>query len=198
MRDALRGSWYLLVTSVVGIAWASLLLSLIAAGIGTLIVAIGAFVLIGTAELVHRVEDAEVERAARFLATEMPRSATERVAGQAPATLPTRLRDEWTPARRRQALAGVARLVTGTVLLTLTIVLWTIPLALVSTPMLAAADLEPTDWTKHVESIVDVGEWPAAAAMSVAGILLLPVAAFALRHLATAVATRTVVKAAGS
>ena len=51
MRDVFRSTWYLLVTSVMGIAWATCLLSLLATGVSTLVVVIGAFVLIATARL---------------------------------------------------------------------------------------------------------------------------------------------------
>ena len=75
MRDALRGSWYLLVTSLIGIAWASFLLSLLATGVGTLVVVVGAFVLIATTRLIDWVETIEVSRAARFLRAEVASSA---------------------------------------------------------------------------------------------------------------------------
>ena len=191
MSETLRGSWYLLVTSVIGIAWASTLVSLLATGVGTLVVVVGAFILLVTPRLVHWIEDVEVARAARFLHTEVPTSASDRAAGPAPATLPGRLRHEWTPRTCRRTLVGLLGMVTGPALLSLTIVLWAVPLGLATTPILTAVGLEPTEWTDHIESVVDVGERPAAIAMTAVGFLLVPVAAVAIRRLATALAART-------
>ena len=190
MREALRASWYLLVTSVIGIAWATLLVTLLATGVGTLIIVIGVFVLIATARLVHWVETEEVERAARFLHTEPPTSASDPALGLTPVTLPARLRYAWTPSTLSGALAGLLRMVTGPLLLTVTVVLWAVPLGLVATPILLAADLEPTEWTEHIDSVVDVAEWPLAIAMSVVGLLLLPLAAISIQRLATVLASR--------
>ncbi len=196
MRDTLRATWYLLVTSVVGIAWASLLVSLLATGVGTLVIVVGAFILMATARLVHLVEAAEVGRAARFLHAEVPTTVVEPAIGPPPATVPARLRQEWTSSTVRGALAGVARMATGPALLAVTIVLWAVPLGLASTPILVAADLEPTKWTEHVESVVDVAERPSAIAMTVVGLLLSPLAAVGVQRLAAATAERTLAVAA--
>jgi hypothetical protein len=87
-------------------------------------------------------------------------------------------------------------MITRPVLLTVTIVLWAIPIGLVTTPILVAVGLEPTSWTEHIESVVDVAEWPFAIAMSVVGLLLVPFAAVIIRRLATVFAERTLAVAA--
>ena len=191
MSETLRGTWYLLITSVIGIAWASALVSLLATGVGTLVIVVGAFILLVTARLVHLVEDAEVARAARFLRTEVAGSGSDRIPGPAPATLPARLRNEWTSRTCRRALVGLLRMAIGPVLLSVMIVLWAVPLGLAATPILTAAGLEPTGWTDHIASVVDIGRWPAAVAMSVVGIVLVPLAAVAVRRLATVLAATT-------
>ncbi|MDJ0770112.1 MAG: sensor domain-containing protein [Ilumatobacter sp.] len=191
MREALRGTWYLLVTAVVGIAWASCLVSLLAAGIGLLVVVVGVFVLIATADLIRWIDDAEVVRAARYLRTERPTGRpSEHDARPEPVALPDRLRRAWASGMTQRAFKGIVRMVTGPALLSVTITLWLVPLGLVATPIMTATGLEPTEWTEHVDSIANVGEWPAAIGMTFVGLMLAPVAAVALRSLATAVAER--------
>ncbi len=197
MRRAISASWYLLVTSVVGIAWASLLVSLLATGLGLLLVVVGAFVLIATARLVRWVDDTEIRRAARFRRSEVPTPTAHEAADPEPVTLPARVRREWDRRTTRRALEGLAGMITGPVLLSTTLVLWAVPLGIVSTPILVAVGLEPFEWwDEHLDVVADIGEWPVAIALAAVGLLLAPVAAILVRRLATAVADRTLALAA--
>ena len=197
MRRAISASWYLLVTSVVGIAWASLLVSLLATGLGLLLVVVGAFVLIATARLVRWVDDAEIRRAARFRHSEALAPPPDDAAGPEPITLPARVRREWDHRTTQRALKGLAGMITGPALLAITLVMWAVPLGIVSTPILVAVGLEPFEWwDEQLDVVADIGEWPLAIALAAIGLLLVPVAAILVGRLATAVADRTLAVAA--
>ncbi len=188
MREAARSTWYLLVWSLVGIAWGSVLVSLLATGLATLVIVVGGFVLIGTARATRWVERHEAEQAVRFLGGDAAVDERVHLTGERAATLPARVRSEWDRRTMRAAVEGLARLFTGPLLLSVTLVVWLVPLGLMSTPILTASGLEPTEWADHVDAVIDVTEWPAAIAMTVVGLALLPLSALAVRRLAVVVA----------
>lgn len=197
MRDGLRSCTYLMVGSVLGLMWATALIVLLAVGVSTIVLIIGAPILVATARLVEFVAAHGVGRAARQLRIDLPPTtgapSPHHVDGSSDGSSGrnrlARLQAAWPRQTVAQALVGVTQVLTAPVVFSVTVALLAVPLGILATSILVALGWEPNGWDDAVDMIG--GEARLIILAVAIGLLTVGAALAAARRLADSVARRT-------
>ena len=174
---------FLVATFFVGAWWFVAVVTLLVAGIATLIVAVGV-PLLATGLSVARSAAVSERRRVRAVGVEL--------APPAPAAAPAgggwkRLRSELDDPMTPRNLAHILALLTlGPIWFSLVVVAWAVPLSFLATPVMVAAGFEPTASSEAGGWEIVIDSMSEAGVIAAVGALLLPVAPRAIMAMARA------------
>ena len=166
-------TWFLVSTLFVGVWWFTLVALLLVVGLGTLILVVGAPVLAAGIGLARAAADSE-RRRTRAIGLSLPVAArSERLTGHGWA----RLRAELSHPDTYRGLTFVfLLLVLGPIWFSLTVVAWTVPLSLITTPLMLAVGFEPSASSEAGGWEITIDTMTQAGIVAAVGVLLLPLA----------------------
>jgi hypothetical protein len=171
--DVLRSPLYLLASFPLGVAYFTLLMAAVSAGVSLLVFVVGAFVLAGGAAVARRVAEADAALVARLYDTPTPELASPSVDGGLLATSLAELR---CPDSYRAVGYLLVRSAVGFVGFTVVVTWLTVAVLLLATPLL----YDRPDFYVGAAGVWAVDSLPAALGVSALGVVVLAAGAVAV------------------